>query len=607
MKVATMKEQDRLCALIFDEMSIRNFLSYNKHGDFIEGFEDLGVGGTSQYVANHALAFMVRGLSSKWKQCIGYFLSSGPVSGKNLQILIKEAIDKLSDIGLTVKVTICDQGSNNRNFVHTLEGVSVDKPYFEHNSKKVFVMYDPPHLLKNVRNNLKNTGFLYKGKPVKWEHISQFYDYDKNKKIRLAPKLTDEHIEVSAFKTMSVPLAAQVFSHTVAAGIYTLCQLGKLPGEAETTAHFIEQMDQIFNSLNSRSIKSSQKFGSAVSKHSNHMQFFEEALQFFDDVQLAKENKIYCIDGWKLSIKATSALWKDLRDNHHFCYLLTNRLNQDCVENLFSILRGKGGHRDNPSAMEFRAAFRQVAFDHILEQFAGSNCGADMDQILVSLTNIKCSHKAADEHPSVCAPTEQTVDHDHGESEPQNDPSALPLPDSVRNPPNEKLAGLEYLLVVKPPTDIPEQNVEAYLAGYLLRKSKIDSCSTCSSQLIYTRPPDKDLYTFLRNKAYSVHNTLLYPTESFVKFVENIEVLFVKVFDAVKHMTGVLARLYRNIIETKTDYLICNSDECHIKFTAMVKLYIRVRMFHALKMSNRANKNKKGVKRNRKLLKLQHL
>ena len=35
-----------------------------------------------------------------------------------------------------------------------------------------------------------------------------------------------------------------------------------------------------------------------------------------------------------------------------------------------------------------------------------------------------------------------------------------------QNAPVDKLASLEYLLVMKPATEIHEENVEAYLAGY---------------------------------------------------------------------------------------------------------------------------------------------
>lgn len=39
-------------------------------------------------------------------------------------------------------------------------------------------------------------------------------------------------------------------------------------------------------------------------------------------------------------------------------YILTNRLNQDCLENLFSFLRGMGATNDQPSALNLRYRLR---------------------------------------------------------------------------------------------------------------------------------------------------------------------------------------------------------------------------------------------------------
>ena len=67
------------------------------------------------------------------------------------------------------------------------------------------------------------------------------------------------------------------------------------------------------------------------------------------------------LDGWMLDINALLMLWEDLHSTHGLKFLLTNRLNQDCVENLFSVIRGKGGPRDNPDAGQFRTALRKVS------------------------------------------------------------------------------------------------------------------------------------------------------------------------------------------------------------------------------------------------------
>ena len=67
-------------------MALHSDLVY-KHGlDRIEGFEDISELGTSQFVADHALAFMVRGLYIKWKQPLGYFLTAGKLNQRHFKL-----------------------------------------------------------------------------------------------------------------------------------------------------------------------------------------------------------------------------------------------------------------------------------------------------------------------------------------------------------------------------------------------------------------------------------------------------------------------------------------------------------------------------------------
>ena len=170
-----------------------------------------------------------------------------------------ECVKHLHDIGLQVILFICDQGSNNRVMMTQL-GISVPKPWFtDSEGHKVFVMYDTPHLIKNPRNNFKKYGFTFQNSMAKWKFVEDLYMFDSRRQIRMAPKLTSKHINVPPFKTMSVKLATQVLSHTVAASISTLCDLGKWPEDeivsAKATAQFIDNMDSLFNVFNSKSMK----------------------------------------------------------------------------------------------------------------------------------------------------------------------------------------------------------------------------------------------------------------------------------------------------------------------------------------------------------------
>ena len=70
--VQTMSDKDRMCCLMFDEMSVREHLHFNQKIDCIEGFEDPGRHGRTSSIANHALVFMLHGLCRRWKQPVAY-------------------------------------------------------------------------------------------------------------------------------------------------------------------------------------------------------------------------------------------------------------------------------------------------------------------------------------------------------------------------------------------------------------------------------------------------------------------------------------------------------------------------------------------------------
>lgn len=56
--------------------------------------------------------------------------------------------------------------------------------------------------------------------------------------------------------------------------------------------------------------------------------------------------------GILLSIKSLKALYCDLKKENGFSYILTHRLNQDCLENLFSQVRGKTRFKEHPNSVE---------------------------------------------------------------------------------------------------------------------------------------------------------------------------------------------------------------------------------------------------------------
>ena len=256
-----------------DEMAVKQGLSYDGKRDLVEGFVD-----ESQTLLNRV---------HRWKQPFGLFYSSGPISAPRMKVLLFEAINHLESIGLVVIVVISDKGSNNISLFQTHLKVTVNRPFFSCGQKNVCVMYDPPHV-KNVRNNLRKHGFLVNGHQVSWKHIREFYEAHSSKPTRLAPKLTRRHLELQPFSTLHVKLATQVLSHYVATGTRVMAQWGIIHENAAHTAEFLDNFDQLFNTFNSATSKSSAQMKHAFSATPGHIAFLREKLVWLQEIKSKK-------------------------------------------------------------------------------------------------------------------------------------------------------------------------------------------------------------------------------------------------------------------------------------------------------------------------------
>ena len=73
----------------------------------------------------------------------------------------------------------------------------------------------------------------------------------------------------------------------------------------------------------------------------NRMEDFLKSFSLFDKDGGLKTDELPWQHGILCSIRATKKLHSDLVVNGEFSFLMTSRLNQDCLENYFSRVRGK--------------------------------------------------------------------------------------------------------------------------------------------------------------------------------------------------------------------------------------------------------------------------
>ena len=82
----------------------------------------------------------------------------------------------------------------------------------------------------------------------------------------------------------------------------------------------------------------------AITDNFQHHAISNNAQALLSSISTNSKRKLLpCLEGWKMAISCLVGLWKDLHEVHGLNFLLTSRLNQDCLENFFSIMRGKGG------------------------------------------------------------------------------------------------------------------------------------------------------------------------------------------------------------------------------------------------------------------------
>ena len=92
-----------------------------------------------------------------------------------------------------------------------------------------------------------------------------------------------------------------------------------------------------------------------------------------------------CVNGWKLNIKSLIALWEDLSTNCNFYHLIQKRLNQDCLENYFSVIRASNGSNDNPTLSRFRTIIKSQIITSDVKASVHSNCIDDGTPMLERL------------------------------------------------------------------------------------------------------------------------------------------------------------------------------------------------------------------------------
>lgn len=147
-----------------------------------------------------------------------------------------QVIKCVNETGLRVVATICDQGKPNEGAIRILNAET--KLFYQRKCEeyrdqfyevaldngqqiRVVHLFDPPHLIKCLRNNLLTKDLIYEidgvKRMAKWKHLEELYNADNCiPDSKMLPRLTDYHVIPDKIKKMKVRFATQVFSQRVA-------------------------------------------------------------------------------------------------------------------------------------------------------------------------------------------------------------------------------------------------------------------------------------------------------------------------------------------------------------------------------------------------------
>ncbi len=400
-KVSAMKETERECCITLDEMTIESKIEWDKALDQLTGYVNLP---RHSGKANHALVFMLSGISTRWKQVVAYYYTGSSTNGSVLKDIILSIITKAEHICLNVTTVTSDMGAANQKMWSSF-GISVTKSSRIHSivhpledNRKLYFMSDPPHVLKNIRNFLISDQTITLPPVIVSNHalpsdsvnigvVRDLWKAENQAVYKLGKNLSEEMIKPGQFDKMKAVLAKQLFDKRIEAAIIYFVKECDWSEECKTTVWFLGLVRRWFDLMTSRNPKL------ALSRFDRAK--YDEAIKFLRDVIEVFQ---LCMFGGRWKPIQTAVIMSTLsvldiqetflNDGHLF--LLTSRLTQDCLENIFSCVRHKHA---TPTALQLKYDLRLVAMGQYLHTARNGSYDPDNTEHLVDLSAIQLLKK----------------------------------------------------------------------------------------------------------------------------------------------------------------------------------------------------------------------
>lgn len=208
------------------------------------------------------------------------------------------------------------------------------------------------------------------GKQIVWDHIMTLYRDDSKRSLKWIPKLTDENVFLSSYSVMNVRIAAQVLSMTCGKVLYA-----KYPEKFHGTAEFCLKMNKFFDCLtvrhqdeyvntNNRNVRpyttiDDDRLTWLTGDFLNYFKEWKESIENCEFASnLSDEDKQFMFiadktyEGLQITCNSISEIVKYLLTTGGMKFVLTEKFNQDVLEEYFGRQRSLGRRNDNPTMFQ---------------------------------------------------------------------------------------------------------------------------------------------------------------------------------------------------------------------------------------------------------------
>ena len=309
-------------------------------------------------------------------------------------------------------------------------------------------------------------------------------------------------------------------------------------------------------------------------------------------------------------------LWDDLKTNHDFQFLLTFRLNQDCVENLFSQVRCNTANIDRPTPSQFRVYMARVMVNRIFAHPKNSNCEDDGSLFMLSLNDII---NAKEPNETEASTTQENVQAGVLFNAKSPDSSTVrilgpglkhnviaDINPVAPNSTNRDICVIEDYSIL----DQIKINVLEYIAGYISSKLTSKLCSKCKSLISdeNSRSND-DIDHFIHHKSFDCKTGLVKPSKIIINVVTELEQIYITYsplfLTCLKVKHNLLQAFRDNLSVSSNIFDIGTCQTCDVLELVMC-IFLNIRLHFTLKENNNNFQMSVKKKKSKKTLHFSH-